>query len=73
VKCTHGATVGQLDDDSLFYLRSRGIDAESARSLLIYGFANDIIGRVAVPEMRTRIEHLVLDRLPQGEQIKELL
>ena len=73
VKCTHGATVGQLDDDSLFYLRSRGIDADSARSLLIYGFANDIIGRVEVPEMRARIEHLVLDRLPQGEQIKELL
>jgi Fe-S cluster assembly protein SufD len=73
VRCTHGATVGQLDDDSLFYLRSRGIDADSARSLLIYGFANDIIGRVEVPEMRTRIEHLVLDRLPQGEQIKELL
>ena len=73
VKCTHGATVGQLDDDSLFYLRSRGVDAESARSLLIYGFANDIIERVEVPEMRARIEHLVLDRLPQGEQIKELL
>ena len=73
VRCTHGATVGQLDDDSLFYLRSRGVDAESARSLLIYGFANDIIGRVEVPDMRTRIEHLVLDRLPQGEQIKEWL
>jgi Fe-S cluster assembly protein SufD len=73
VKCTHGATVGQLDDDSLFYLRARGIDADSARSLLIYGFANDIIARVEVPDMRARIEHLVLDRLPQGEQIKELL
>ncbi len=73
VKCTHGATVGQLDDDSLFYLRSRGVDAESARSLLLYGFANDIIGRVGEPGMRTRIQHLVLDRLPQGEQIKELL
>lgn len=73
VKCTHGATVGQLDDDSLFYLRSRGVDADSARSLLIYGFANDIIGKVEVADMRTRIEHLVLDRLPQGEQIKEML
>jgi Fe-S cluster assembly protein SufD len=73
VRCTHGATVGHLDDDSLFYLRSRGIDAESARSLLIYGFANDIISRVAVAAMRTRIEHLVLERLPQGELIKELL
>ena len=73
VRCTHGATVGQLDEGSLFYLRSRGIDAELARSLLIYGFANDIIRRVEVPEMRTRIEHLVLDRLSQGEQIKEWL
>lgn len=73
VKCTHGATVGQLNEDSLFYLRSRGVDADSARSLLIYGFANDIIGRIEVPEMRTRVEHLVLDRLPQGEQIKEML
>jgi Fe-S cluster assembly protein SufD len=72
VKCTHGATVGQLDDESLFYMRARGVDAESARSLLIYGFANDIIRRVEVPDMRARIEHLVLDRLPQGEQIKEL-
>ena len=73
VKCTHGATVGQLDDDSMFYLRSRGVDADSARSLLVYGFANDIIARVEVPEMRTRIEHLVLDRLPQGEEIKGML
>jgi Fe-S cluster assembly protein SufD len=73
VKCTHGATVGQLDDEGLFYLRSRGVDADSARSLLIYGFANDIIRRIDVPDMRARIEHLVLDRLPQGEQIKELL
>jgi len=73
VKCTHGATVGRLNDDSLFYLRSRGIDAELARSVLIYGFANDIIGRIGVPDLRARIEHLVLERLPQGEQIKGLL
>lgn len=73
VKCTHGATVGQLDDDSLFYLRSRGIDAVLARSVLIYGFANDIIRRVDIPDLRERIEHLVLERLPQGDQIKELL
>jgi Fe-S cluster assembly protein SufD len=73
VKCTHGATVGQLDDDSLFYLRSRGVDEELARSLLVYGFANDIVRRVEMPNMRTRIEHLVLNRLPQGEQIKEMI
>ena len=73
VKCTHGATVGQLASESLFYLRSRGVDAESARSLLIYGFANDIISRIDEPDMRNRIGHLVLDRLPQGDQIKEML
>ena len=73
VKCTHGATVGQLDDDSMFYLRSRGIDAELARAVLVYGFANDIMSRVEVPALRDRIEHLVLDRLAQGESIKELL
>lgn len=73
VKCTHGATVGQLDDDSLFYLRSRGIDAEMARSMLVYGFANEIIEKIDVPALRARVEHLVLDRLPQGENIKELM
>jgi Fe-S cluster assembly protein SufD len=73
VKCTHGASVGQLDDESVFYLRSRGVDTDSARSLLIYGFANDIIKRIEVPNVRARIEQLVLERLPQGEQIKELL
>lgn len=73
VKCTHGATVGQLDEDSLFYLRSRGIDAELARSVLIYGFANDIIDRIAVPSLRTHVQQMVLDRLPQGELVKGLL
>ena len=73
VKCTHGATVGQLDENNLFYLRSRGIDVDLARSVMIYGFANDIIRRVAVPYLRSHIEHLVLNRLPQGEQVKDLL
>jgi len=73
VKCTHGATVGQLDDESIYYLRSRGVDAEVARSLLIYGFANDIIERIKLPKLKARIESLVLNRLPQGEQIKEML
>lgn len=73
VKCMHGATVGQLDADSLFYLRSRGIDPETARTLLVYGFVNDIISQVEVPMLRTHIEQLVLDRLAQGEDIKEML
>lgn len=73
VKCTHGATVGQLNDDSLFYLRSRGVDAALARSLLVYGFANDIIEKVGAPDLRALIRHLVLERLPQGGQIKVML
>jgi Fe-S cluster assembly protein SufD len=73
VKCTHGATVGHLDDASLFYLCTRGIDAATARSLLTFGFANDIISRVKWQALRNRIEQLVLDCLPHGEQLKELL
>src|SRR5207244_6365459 len=46
VKCTHGATVGQLDDDSIYYLRSRGIGLETARQMLIHAFAGEIIDRV---------------------------
>lgn len=52
VKCAHGATVGQLDANALFYLRSRGIDPENARSLLTYGFVNDVLGDVEVEPLR---------------------
>ncbi len=60
VKCTHGATVGQLDDESIFYLRSRGVGLEEARNLLIYAFANDVIGRVKVSSLRERLERTLL-------------
>lgn len=73
VKCTHGATVGQLDDNALFALRARGIEASLARSILIYGFANEMIGKVEVPSLRARIEQLVLQHLPQGDTIVELM
>jgi Fe-S cluster assembly protein SufD len=60
VKCSHGSTVGQLDPDALFYLRSRGMDLDQARSLLSYGFASDVIGRVKIASMRSRLdEHLL--------------
>ena len=72
VKASHGATIGSVDEAALFYLRARGIDAELARSLLIYGFVNDLIGEIELPELRERVGQLVLDRLPQGEDIKEL-
>jgi Fe-S cluster assembly protein SufD len=56
VKCTHGATVGQLDAEALFYLRSRGIGLDEARALLTYAFANDVLGRVKVEALRGRLE-----------------
>jgi Fe-S cluster assembly protein SufD len=60
VKCTHGATVGQLDDEQLFYLRARGIGLEEARRLLTFAFANDVIGRIKIADLRDRLEHTLL-------------
>jgi Fe-S cluster assembly protein SufD len=72
VKCAHGATVGQLDDDALFYLRARGVDEPMARTLLTYAFAHDVIERVRVASLRNVVERALFERLPQGERIKEL-
>ena len=72
VKCTHGATVGQLDDNQLFYLRARGIEETMARSLLVHAFAGDLVERIRVASLRTRLEQILLARLPQGERIREL-
>lgn len=72
VKCTHGAAVGQLDDAQLFYLRARGLDEATARSLLTYAFARDVIERLRVAPLRAALEHTLLARLPQGERIREL-
>jgi Fe-S cluster assembly protein SufD len=66
VKCTHGATVGQLDDDQLFYLRARGIDEVAARDILTFAFASDVIGRVHVDPLRAQLDSLLRTRLRQG-------
>jgi Fe-S cluster assembly protein SufD len=71
VKCTHGATIGQLDGDALFYLRSRGIGRQAARSLLIYAFASEMIGRVKVRSLREQLDEFLFDRLPRGELVRE--
>lgn len=63
VKCTHGATVGQLDEEAFFYLRSRGIDKEVARNLLIYAFASDVIDRIEIDQVRERMANLLADKL----------
>lgn len=73
VKCTHGATVGQLDAESIFYLRSRGIGVAEARSLLTYAFANDIVSRIKVAAVRQELERSLLQahHLPAVEAGEE--
>jgi Fe-S cluster assembly protein SufD len=62
VRCTHGATIGQLDDEMTFYLRSRGIGANEARSLLIYAFAQDVVDRIKVPALRDSLEKHLFEK-----------
>ncbi len=69
VKCTHGATVGQLDDQAIFYLRARGIGLETARRMLIHAFAGEIIARVRHEAIRDELDKLVWDRLEQHEKV----
>ena len=59
VKCAHGATVSQLEDDAVFYLQSRGIDSESARKLLTYAFATEVINEIKVDSLRTKLQDMV--------------
>jgi Fe-S cluster assembly protein SufD len=64
VKCTHGATVGQLSGDALFYLRARGIGLEDARALLVRAFATDVTSRISLEPLRAEIDRLLAARLP---------
>jgi Fe-S cluster assembly protein SufD len=63
VKCTHGAAVGQLDEDEMFYLESRGINPSLARNLLTYGFAEEVIERIGIESIRRELDAAVLNRL----------
>ena len=63
VRCTHGATVGQLDENALFYLRSRGLGAEEARRLLVHAFAAEVLARVKQPTVRDHLETILTQRL----------
>jgi Fe-S cluster assembly protein SufD len=64
VKCKHGSTTGQLDPLQLFYLQSRGLSAQAARSLLTYAFASDLVARIGVPVVRSSLERFLQERLP---------
>ena len=63
VKCSHGCTIGQLDEDALFYLQSRGIPKKEAAALLMYAFANNVLESVRIPELKARINKLIANKL----------
>jgi Fe-S cluster assembly protein SufD len=73
VRCAHGATAGKLDDDMLFYLLSRGIDAATAQRLLKWAFLEDVVSKIEVPELRRQIERSLAGQMQEAADLKELL
>lgn len=67
VKCSHGATVGHLDDEAKYYIRSRGIPVELANSMLITAFANDVLENIKIPELREKLNHMIFEKLHRVE------
>ena len=63
VKCTHGAAVGQLADDAIFYLKTRGIDEQAASRLLSYGFASEVIDSIQIGPVRDELNRVVRQKL----------
>ncbi|AXO80930.1 Fe-S cluster assembly protein SufD [Olleya aquimaris] len=63
VKCSHGCTIGQLDESALFYMKSRGIPEKEARGLLMYAFSNNVLKSVKIPELKQRITKLIATKL----------
>jgi Fe-S cluster assembly protein SufD len=63
VKCSHGCTIGQLDNDALFYMQQRGIPMKEGKALLMYAFANTVLESVKIPEVKSRITKLIADKL----------
>jgi len=73
VKCAHGATIGQLDTNQLFYLKSRGLSEDEARQLLTFAFADEVLVSIDIPAVRRHIEHAAFSKLPLGVNISEVL
>jgi len=63
VKCSHGCTIGQLDESAMFYLRSRGIPEKEARALLMFAFSNNVLNSVKIPEIKNRITKIIANKL----------
>jgi Fe-S cluster assembly protein SufD len=71
VKCTHGATVGRIDEQALFYMKSRGVNRELATQLLTYAFAADVLEQLEVTEVKEELERMTLKRFTQSENWDE--
>jgi len=63
VKCSHGCTIGQLDEEAMFYLRARGIPQKEARAMLMYAFCTDALGKVRIPELKEKLNILIARKL----------
>ncbi len=66
VKCSHGATTGQINEEQLFYLRSRGIDEDTARAMLLYAFAIDVLSNIKIPALKDELDQIISKRLAGG-------
>lgn len=71
VKCTHGATIGQVDENAVFYLRARGLSEAAARGMLIHAFAEESLERMTLEPIKTYLEGELFSRLPQGTTVRE--
>ncbi len=71
VRCTHGSTVGKLDDEAVFYLRSRGIGRDQARSLLTLAYAGEVLDRIPIVDLHDRLKAKVAARLAKIEEGRE--
>lgn len=63
VKCSHGCTIGQLDENALFYMQTRGIPKKEAKALLLFAFGNDVVEKIKIPQLKTRITKLIAENL----------
>ena len=68
VKCSHGATTGQIDNEAMFYLQSRGIGVNEARTLLTNAFAEEILDKISIPSFREKMKELIHDKLKKGNE-----
>jgi Fe-S cluster assembly protein SufD len=73
VKCTHGATVGQIDEEAIFYLRARGLDEAMAKDILVFAFAEESLELVRPRRLRRQLQDVLLQRLPRGELLREAI